>query len=208
MAIVPLVTRFIGFDPIVNLQEKKSGINNTLSEPYTMQDIAVSAGGGTTLLAGDFNFYPPASLVTVGPKFTYTDGVDLISYHIKGISEINTYSNYLEAYLCSVNFPDEQPFIFPGSTNGMLMNFVYEDIITTPLTTGGFVRNDTDLVPINLFEISLYSYGNNPQPDGSYTYALIAAGEFDSEFQMNALMSYDFEFLLPNFTTPPTIFQD
>jgi len=39
MANVSLDTRFIGIAPSVNLEEKKSGRNNLVSEPYTMQDI-------------------------------------------------------------------------------------------------------------------------------------------------------------------------
>lgn len=36
---ISTTTRFIGYAPEVNLEERKSGLNNALSEPYTMQDI-------------------------------------------------------------------------------------------------------------------------------------------------------------------------
>jgi hypothetical protein len=39
MANIPLSTRFIGIGAAANLEERKSGLNNTLTEPYTLQDI-------------------------------------------------------------------------------------------------------------------------------------------------------------------------
>lgn len=44
MAIVPSATRFVGFAPQTNLQERKSANINALSQPYTMADIAATAG--------------------------------------------------------------------------------------------------------------------------------------------------------------------
>jgi len=53
MAIVPNDTRFIGISPSVDLTERKSDSANSKTEPYTMQDIADSAGGGAqTVLSG------------------------------------------------------------------------------------------------------------------------------------------------------------
>lgn len=40
---VPLDTRFVGFAPQTNLQERKSALINSLSQPYTMADIANAA---------------------------------------------------------------------------------------------------------------------------------------------------------------------
>lgn len=51
-----------------------------------------------------FEFWPDAGLTTNGPKFTYADGVELISYHIKGITPISNTGNGFELYLCSINF--------------------------------------------------------------------------------------------------------
>ena len=45
---VPLSTRFVGFAPETNLQERKSANINALSQPYTMQDIASTVAGAST----------------------------------------------------------------------------------------------------------------------------------------------------------------
>lgn len=47
---VPLDTRFIGIAPDVNLTERKSALINAQTAPYTMQDIADTAGGGGSYL--------------------------------------------------------------------------------------------------------------------------------------------------------------
>jgi hypothetical protein len=44
---VPLSTRFVGFAPETNLQERKSANINALSQPFTMQDIANTVGGAS-----------------------------------------------------------------------------------------------------------------------------------------------------------------
>lgn len=206
MTYIPSTTKFIGYSPEVNLQEKKSGLNNNLSEPYTMQDIAQSAGVGPTLLDIPFDFYPPAGLTVAGPKFIYNDGVELISYHIKGVTYINNEGNGFENYLCSINFPDGSPFLFPGTISGMFQSGTGSDIITSPLANGGLVEVDGNHLPVSDFQITLYTY-SNPQPNDSYTYALVMSATTDNG-AITGLASYDFEFLLPNFVQPPTIFQD
>ena len=157
-----------------------------------------------------FEFYPPAGLTSAGPKFTYTDGVQLISYHIKGIIPISNNGNGFESYLCSINFPNGQPFLFPGSLTGMLQSGGGSDIITSPLADGGVVEINGVHVPISNLRATLYNYGNNPQEDGSYNYALVIDALVDNpdNYNISGLMAYDFEFLLPNSETPPTIFQD
>lgn len=157
-----------------------------------------------------FDWFPPAGLTTEGPKFTYTDGVELISYHIKGIYPISTSGNGFEAYLCSINFPAGLPFLFPGSITGMFQSGGGSDIVTSPLCNGGLVEINGVHVPIDNFKANLYNYGNNPQPDGSYNYALVIDATVDNpeNYSISGLMAYDFEFLLPNFMTAPTLFQD
>jgi hypothetical protein len=157
-----------------------------------------------------FEWYPPAGLTNDGPKFTYTDGVQLISYHIKGITPISSGGNGFEQYLCSVNFPEGSPFLFPGSITGMFQSGGGGDIVTTPLANGGLVELDGIHVPVSNFVVNLFDYGNNPQEDGSYNYALVvdATVENPDALTITGLMSYDFEFLLPNFIQSPTIFQD
>ena len=84
------------------------------------------------------------------------------------------------------------------------------DIITTPLANGGVVEIDGIHVPISSLDVNLYSYGSNPNEDGSHNYALIidATVENPENYNITGLVAYDFEFLLPSATTPPTIFQD
>lgn len=155
-----------------------------------------------------FEWYPPAGLTNAGPKFTYTDGVELISYHIKGIQSIsdNESSGFSE-YLCTVSISDT--FIFPGSLTGMFQSGTGSDIVTSPLAVGGLIEVDNVYVPLTEFNIAAYPYNDNPQPDGSYWYALVAEGNTAAEpGDLTALMAYDFEMLLPNFVPAPTIFQD
>ena len=160
-----------------------------------------------------FEWYPPAGLTNAGPKFTYTDGVELISYHIKGIysiDEINT--NGFDVYLCTINFPEfgiGSPGLFPGSITGMFQSGGIGEIVTSPLAVGALIEIDGTHVPITYFNITAVSYNDNPQPDGSYNFALIAqAGNDETPGNLTALMAYDIEFLLPNFVPAPTIFQD
>lgn len=155
-----------------------------------------------------FVFYPPATLINTGASFTYTDGVELISYHIKGMFPINNYGNGFEAYLGTVNIP--QGFmgnIFPGSITGMFQSGTGNDIVTTPLANGGLVEVDGTHKPVSNLTFTLYNYQNNPQPNGSLNYALVVDATTDSG-QVSGLMTYDFEFLLPKFVPAPTIFQD
>ena len=157
-----------------------------------------------------FEWYPPAGLTSAGPKFIYTDGVEMISYHIKGVYSVGNSGNGFEVYLCSVNFPGGQPFTMPGSLTGMFQSGGNNDIITSPLANGGLVELNGAHVPVSNLQAILSAYGNNPQPDGSYNYALLisATVENPDNYTLTALMAYDFEFLLPNFETAPTIFQD
>ena len=82
------------------------------------------------------------------------------------------------------------------------------DVVTSPLAVGGLVELDNVHVPITALDFTLYDYGNNPQPDGNYYYALVATASVDGSGNVSVLMAYDYELLLPNFVTPPTIFQD
>ena len=159
-----------------------------------------------------FMGYPPAGLTSEGVKFKYADGVELVSYHIKGISTVYAEgSNGFEQYLCSVNIPEPWggPMIFPGSITGMFQSGSGPDIITTPLANGGLVEVDGVHRPVANFQVNLYDYGNNPQPDGSYNYALVI-DTLTNEYvgTVTSTIAYDYEFLLPSFVPAPTIFQD
>ena len=201
-------TRFIGYAPDVNLQEKKSGINNTLSEPYTMQDIAAAVGNGSTPTGIPYVFYPPAGITTGGPKFTYTDGIELISYHIKGIDSIQETGNNFYQYLCTVDFGVPYEGIFPGSVTGSFQCITDGNIITTPLANGGLLYID-GIGAVNLTDFTMYLYPyENPQPNGHSYYALVATANLAETGAISGLMSYDFEFLLPDYIPAPTIFQD
>jgi hypothetical protein len=208
MSNVPLSTRFVGFSPIANLDERKSEFLNSISQPFSMQDIAQSAGGGTVSTGIPFNWYPPATILDNGPKFTYTDGVELISYHIKGIIPVSGSEQSSEMYICTISFPQEIPFLFPGSIKGMFQVQQGQDFIHTPLSDGGLVDVEGTLSPAGGVKFSLYSYGNNPQISGSYDYALVLSFGVSNDGNISGLASYDYEFLLPNFIATPTIYQD
>ena len=172
--------------------------------------VQVTGGNPSSPVDYPFEFYPAAGLTNYGAKFTYTDGVELISYHIKGITPINSSGNGFQQYLCSINFPAGSPFLFPGSVTGMVIAQITADDITTPLANGALVEINGSTVPISNLDVSMYDYGNNPQNDGSWNYALVINATVDNpdNYGITALVSYDFEFLLPNFTQSPTLFQD
>lgn len=163
-----------------------------------------------------FMWYPEAGLTTTGAKFKYADGVEMISYHIKGVWALNDNGNGFEAYLCSVRFPSGVPFIMPGSITGMFQTVASnnlgqnDDIITTPFANGALVNLNGTNVPVSNLDINLYSYGNNPQQDGSVIYSLIidATVENPNNYQITGLISYDFEFLVPTGDAAPIVFQD
>ena len=185
-----------------------------LKKLFSSRDFrsAVKKYGSTPVspVSYPFEFYPEAAITSTGAKFRYIDGTELISYHIKGISSINNSGNGFEQYLCSVNFPDGSPFLFPGSITGMFMSGTGPDIVTTPLANGGLVEVNGMHLPVSSLDINLYSYGSNPNQDGSFTYALVidATVENPDNYGISGLVAYDFEFLLPSGTTIPTIFQD
>lgn len=158
-----------------------------------------------------FEWYPEPSITNEGPKFRYIDGVELISYHIKGIGTIGSNSNGFEKYICSVRFPGDQgaPFMFPGSITGMFMSGGGDTIITSPLANGGLVELDGIHVPVSNLDINFYPY-TNPQEDGSYIYALVidATVENPDSLDITGLVAYDYEFLLPSNLPAPILFQD
>jgi hypothetical protein len=154
--------------------------------------------------------YPPATLVNEGPKFTYTDGVELISYHIKGIYPLFTSDGFSE-YLCTLNVKLPHimaPSLFPGSISGMFSIYDGNDIITTPLASGGVININGTPTPISNLQVFAGYYGNNPQPDDSYNYAIFLNATTPGTGTLEALISYDIEFLFPNYVAAPTIFQD
>jgi len=157
-----------------------------------------------------FDWYPPAGLTNAGPKFTYTDGVELISYHIKGILPFNyTNSSGFSEYLCTVSVEPYPGPIFPGSITGMFLSGTNNDIVTSPLAVGGLIEINGVHVPLTSFNVTFYYYGDNPQPDGKLWYALIIQGGTDATpGNLTGLVSYDIELLLPNLIPAPTIFQD
>ena len=164
---------------------------------------------GPSLTTYPFEWYPDAGLTTGGTMFKYTDGVELLSYHIKGMYQIGNTGNGFEVYLCTVSLPPSfGGGIFPGTLTGMFQSGGGGDIVTSPLAVGGLVELDGNHVPLTALSFTLYNYGDNPQPDGNYYYALYAVGSVDGSGSISALMTYDFEFLLPNFIPAPTIFQD
>jgi len=166
-----------------------------------------------------FENYPPATLVNEGPKFTYSitpgfpfgnEVVELISYHIKGIYPLSTSDGFSE-YLCTLNVPASPfmaPSLFPGSVTGMFFTYDGNNIINTPLANGGVINIDGTPSPISNFEVVLVNYGDNPQPDGSYNYAVLLTATTPSSGTLESLISYDIEFLFPNYVGTPTIFQD
>jgi len=209
---VPLSTRFVGFSQAADLQERKSANINALSQPVTMQELVNTTTGGSSSTGIPFDWYPPAGLINAGAKFTYTDGVELISYHIKGIQSIsNNPAKGFSEYLCtiSVSLDYGPPPVYPGSITGMFQSGTVNDVTTSPLAIGGLIEINGVHVPLTSLAFNLYYYNDNPQPDGLYWYALVAVGDTDAApGNLTGLMSYDFEMLLPNFAPAPTIFQD
>ena len=165
---------------------------------------------GTAYTDIPFIAYPPASLVNEGSKFTYTDGVELISYHIKGIFNYFDTTDYISQYLCTVRLISAMIPVFPGSLTGMVQYFDNSDIITSPLAVGAPILGNPNNVnsSMNTCGINLYPYMDNPQPDGLNYYAVIFEAVLSDTYSINLTISYDFELLYPNFLPAPTIFQD
>jgi len=180
--------------------------------------IAGKANQPVTSTGIPFENYPPAELFNAGPKFTYeiTPGfpelgvVELISYHIKGIYPLYTSDGFSE-YLCTLNVPASPfmaPSLFPGSITGMFSTYDGNNIINTPLANGGIINIDGTPTPISNFEVVAAYYGNNPQPDNSYNYAILLTATTPTTGSLESLIAYDLEFLFPNYVAAPTIFQD
>lgn len=162
-----------------------------------------------TPVDGPFQFYPPAGLTTAGVKFAYADGVDLISYHIKGIIPINfSNSNNFQSYLCSIKFSNGFPFIFPGSITGMFQSGGTGYFTTTPLANGGLIEVNGTHLPVSDFQISLNEYSIDNQLENETVYAIVMSGYVEETGDITGLAAYDYEFLMPHFITPPVIFQD
>jgi len=166
--------------------------------------------GGTAYTGVPFDWYPPATLVNEGPKFTYTDGVELISYHVKGIYPLSSSSSSgFSEYLCTVSVEPYPGPIFPGSITGMFLSGTNYDIVTSPLAVGGLIEINGVHVPLTSFNVTFYYYNNNPQPDGKLWYALVIQGDTDATpGSLSGLVAYDIELLLPNLIPAPTVFQD
>jgi len=85
MAIVPSTTRFVGFAPGANMQERKSAMINVLAEPYTMADIAQTAGipqfdltiTGGVLNGGYCNCSIKSEVPTSGTSFKIVNSWDV-----------------------------------------------------------------------------------------------------------------------------------
>ena len=154
-----------------------------------------------------FENYPPAELFNAGPKYVYTDGVNIISYHIRGIIPSIDDSGSISQYLCTVNVAE--PLFFPGSITGMVST---QDsggtYYNTPLANGALIysANLNGLATLSGVSIQLYPYMSNPQPDGSFNFALVLEATA-SDINLSGLISYDFELGLPSSLTL-TIFQD
>jgi hypothetical protein len=156
-----------------------------------------------------FEYFPPAGLTTAGPKFTYTDGVELISYHVKGIMPVySNDSNTIVTYLCTISF--ESDFFFPGSLSGMVFaNDGGASHVLSPLANGSFIESEGDDTVELLSNVQVIMEAYDPQPEGLYNYAiLLSMLPTGGTPPYAATVAYDIELLLPNFVAAPTIFQD
>ena len=84
---VPLSTRFVGFAPETNLQERKSANINALSQPFTMQDIASTVGGAS---APTFEYTVTGGTIP-GIEIYYEIGSGQVSNGVSGQNSIQTY---------------------------------------------------------------------------------------------------------------------
>jgi hypothetical protein len=81
MSNVPLDTRFIGISPDVNLYERKTSLLNAQTQPYTMQDIINTAGGGgaTAITKAELDTLISTDGLTPGAYYIIS-GVDVPLY--------------------------------------------------------------------------------------------------------------------------------
>ena len=156
MATVPSGTRFIGIADTVNLQEKKSSLINSETEPYTIEDIQTQS-------------------VTNSSEFQ-TQGTDINSTaylpygltHISSVPTVNDYACHLP------NPPIEGRQVTIVNTCGI-------DIVVYPSLPGGTINGITNgsfTVPSNGQAYIFYCY-ENPAP-GAWTISAPATAQVTS----------------------------
>lgn len=141
MAIVPSTTRFVGFAPGANLQEKKSANINALSQPYTMADIAATAGipqfdftiTGGVLNGGYCNCLIKSEVPTSGTSFKIVNSWEV---------QINTAGQSVviptESYFNNINIYDDSDNLESISIPN-LVNFneiIFESLNLTTVNIG------------------------------------------------------------------------
>lgn len=198
----PRTSKAKGVKP-TDIQLAKVGDLNQLVKDINRTGYGASSPTGIPNI-----WYPPAGLTVGGPKFTYTDGSELISYHIKGITVMDNMGTGFEQYLCTVRFPNGAPFLLPGTITGMFLSGYEANITTSPLANGGLVELDGVHVPVSDFQITFYNYGQDPQVTGYADYALVMSGTVPNSGYITGQAMYDFEFLLFDNAPVPTIYQD
>jgi len=99
MANVPLDTRFIGFSDKANLAERKTANLNAISEPYTMQDIVDTAGGGGGV--GFPTIQDEIQYINNSLIYNYVTSQTIFSQELRFPSLTNVTKNFLMEYVDS-----------------------------------------------------------------------------------------------------------
>lgn len=160
MTLVPQNTRFIGFSEIANLAERKTDYLNSISQPFTMQDITDSVGGFskngaiintvTDVFSTTFE-----NNITVDPFYSIdTDLYNAAILEYTMFSEIYTYTGSAYFY----KYKSENTFIItdPGS-NSIEINQGEPVGSIIPIKLSGFYGDIPNNTPVQIiYTFKLY----------------------------------------------------
>jgi hypothetical protein len=153
MANVPAVTRFIGFSEIANLTERKTDFLNSISEPYTMADIAKSASTAKLVTYAELSDLIVLDGLIPGAFYLISDYqtvYDQPDYNADGTpkTEVETYTGPVEpliVFAASINGLARQAWSTVYTTDIIMydVNFTQTEVMGAP-AKGRMLQRTTD----------------------------------------------------------------
>ncbi len=147
MAIVPSSTRFVGFAPGANMQERKSAMINVLAEPYTMADIASAS--------------PQIEILLDNGVISSTDLLASVKSKYASFESAYFWNISMEVNADGINIPNESYFDFVSIYNNSA-DFENLSIPNLIQATGTIdCRNNANLTTVNIGQIGTVKQLNN-----------------------------------------------
>lgn len=174
MAIVPSNTRFVGISSSVDLKERKSSLINSETQPYTIEDIAQTVGGG----GGGFGDFVIEANGTMGPSFnvgyqlnaavpSVQNGINV--YPVKSYPSLSLYGNqgYGTTFTATeVSFPGLTEASYVNLNNTPLVIIDLPDLTSVAGSMAYFSMNQnqllTTLLAPSLVSADNINISNNP----------------------------------------------